>query len=156
MELQINKYKHSLLRTLTTIKWLSCTSVAIIESEKEQFAKPSSFLFSTCCYQNKQEGNINTAIYVRIGLPYYIRPPVPSNCETIFSCAVVITICESVSWNCASVYLPKGPDDWLKTINTTNEKWLVGGDFNSHFPQILHQIVVGQHTRTPWEVIIFL
>ena len=97
------------------------------------------FFYPPIYDQKEPGGKINTAIYVRTDLQYCMKQsPVPADVENISSCAVTIRFSKSIIINCASVYLPKGPvndnTDWLKTLNDQQEKWLIGGDFNSHSP----------------------
>ena len=82
---------------------------------------------------------IKTAIYVKKGIEYSkCTSPAPTNVSNLYSSAATIKINQTFKINIVSVYLPKGPNndntEWIRSLQESNKKWLVAGDFNAHSP----------------------
>ena len=87
----------------------------------------------------KDTEKIRTAIYVHENLKCSpCTSPVPTNKINLYSCAAKVKFNDHLAINIVSVYLPRGPNDenteWLHTMQESNNKWLVLGDFNAHSP----------------------
>ena len=87
-------------------------------------------------YNQDESGKINTAIYIHRNIDYHpMKSPVPLTIPHVNASAAMVKFNSKLIVNVVSVYLPKGPDndntEWLQNL-PDKEKWLIGGDFNSH------------------------
>ena len=80
--------------------------------KKQNLPKLEQFYYPPIVNECQANDKVMTAIYIFAGLEYKLRQmPIPSNTENISSCAVIIKFNKQLILNCASVYLPTGPND---------------------------------------------
>ena len=99
--------------------------------------KLDNYYYPPVYHCDSENGKINCAIYIKTGLDYSFLPsPIPKDTPDIHSTGVTVKICDSLTLNIVSTYLPRGPNDknteWLRSLQIQKEKWLIAGDFNAH------------------------
>jgi len=82
---------------------------------------------------------VYTCIYIEKGLEYtFCKSPIPATITNIYHTTVRVKLSNSRIINVMSLYLPTGPTDlntdWLKSIELSNDNWIIAGDMNSHSP----------------------
>ena len=111
-----------------------------LNTEPGKLPKLNNYFFPPLFTISKNNGKVQTALYIRDDLEFYKISPFQNleNSEDHFGTSASVKINKNTILNVISVYYPNGTNndntDWIKSTILSEKKWIILGDFNEHDP----------------------